>query len=169
MAKHSPSCHPSQKSHLLWSMNAPSPLWCLDPDHILPYIPSLSHCQATQSGNQRDSEREPVNKKPYPSHRACCCSHKLQTPAIWGWTSRASLTEVRNRKGTESGLVWSHPRSPCGLSVDDHPHTSESHHQSLSHCPLSSFQMHFCCCLENHFTGDLVFYDILLLKDKTRN
>ena len=51
-------------------------------------------------------------------------------------------------------VVWSHPRSPCGLSADDHPHRPESHQQSLSHCPLSNFQMHFWCCLENHFTGD---------------
>ena len=46
-------------------------------------------------------------------------------------------------------VVWSHPRSPCGLPADDHPHRPESHQQSLSH-----FQMHFWCCIKNHFTGD---------------
>ena len=51
-------------------------------------------------------------------------------------------------------VVWSLPRSPFGLPGDDHPHRPESHQQSPSHCPLSSFQMHFRCCLENHFTGD---------------
>ena len=51
-------------------------------------------------------------------------------------------------------VVWSLPRSPFGLPCEDHPHRPESHQHSPSHCPLSSFQMHFRCCLKNHFTGD---------------
>ena len=61
---------------------------------------------------------------------------------------RNTLDKRRNPPANNNGcgwlfVVWSLLRSPFGPPGDDHPHRPESHQQSPSYFPLSSFQMHF--------------------------